>query len=35
LNLIWPFLSRDLCSRVKFSLWFPPLLFTITHANQV
>ncbi len=33
-DFIWPFLSRDLWLRVKFSIWFPPFVLIITHANQ-
>ncbi len=33
LDLIWPLLSKDLCSRVKFPIWLPPFLLIITHAN--
>jgi hypothetical protein len=32
-DLIWPLFSRDLWLGVKFSIWLPPLLFIITHAN--
>jgi hypothetical protein len=31
-DLIWHLLSKDLWSRVKFSIWFPPILLIITDA---
>jgi len=34
-DLIWTLLSRDLWSGVKLGIWLLPLLFIITHANQV
>jgi hypothetical protein len=35
LDLIWPLLSKDLWSGIKFPIWFLPLLLIITHANQI
>jgi hypothetical protein len=35
LDFIWPFLSKDLWLIVKFSIWFPPIILIITHANQI
>jgi hypothetical protein len=34
-NLMGPSRSKDLWSIVKFSIWFPPLLMIITHANLI
>jgi len=34
-ELSWSLLSRGLWLRIKFPIWFLPLLFIITHANQV